>query len=100
LADGEGGANVTLRTDSSVDLGRSKPQVNDAVKRLEAVGVLKQVTVGRRNRAFEALEVIDAFAGLERQLATAARTCRRHRERCQRASTARTVVLDDGLDWP
>jgi Fic family protein len=51
-------------------LGRSKPQVNDAVKRLEAVGVLKQVTVGRRNRAFEAREVIDAFAGLERQLAS------------------------------
>jgi hypothetical protein len=51
-------------------LGRSKPQVNDAVKRLEAAGVLKQVTVGRRNRAFEAREVIDAFAGLERQLAS------------------------------
>lgn len=51
-------------------LGRSKPQVNDAVRRLEAVGILKQITVGRRNRAFEAREVIDAFAGLERQLAS------------------------------
>jgi Fic family protein len=51
-------------------LGRSKPQVNDAVSRLERAGVLKQVTVGRRNRAFEAREVIDAFADLERQLAS------------------------------
>jgi Fic family protein len=51
-------------------LGRSKPQVNDAVARLEAVGILKQVTVGRRNRAFEAPHVIQAFADLQRQLAS------------------------------
>jgi len=51
-------------------LGRSKPQVNVAVTRLEEAGILKQVTVGRRNRAFEAREVIDAFADLERQLAS------------------------------
>jgi Fic family protein len=53
-------------------LNRSKPQVNDAVARLEAAGVLRQVTVGRRNRAFEAKEVIDAFTSLERQLASPA----------------------------
>lgn len=51
-------------------LARSKPQVNDAVARLEEAGILKQVTVGRRNRAFEAVQVIDAFADLERQLAS------------------------------
>jgi Fic family protein len=53
-----------------VALGRSKPQVNDAVARLQQAGILTQVTVGRRNRAFEAREVIDAFADLERQLAS------------------------------
>ncbi|PKQ16561.1 MAG: cell filamentation protein Fic [Actinobacteria bacterium HGW-Actinobacteria-7] len=53
-------------------LGRSKPQVNDAVARLQEAGILTQVTVGRRNRAFEAREVIDAFADLERQLASPA----------------------------
>ncbi|MHB9004195.1 MAG: Fic family protein [Coriobacteriia bacterium] len=53
-------------------LNRSKPQVNNAVARLEAAGVLMQVTVGRRNRAFEAREVIDAFTSLERQLASPA----------------------------
>lgn len=51
-------------------LGRSKPQVNAAVARLVEAGILAQVTVGRRNRAFEAREVIDAFTDLERQLAS------------------------------
>ncbi|MDZ4064732.1 MAG: Fic family protein, partial [Coriobacteriia bacterium] len=51
-------------------LGRSKPQVNQAIARLEEAGVLRQVTVGRRNRAFEARDVIDAFTELERQLAS------------------------------
>ncbi|MDP2182053.1 MAG: Fic family protein [Actinomycetota bacterium] len=51
-------------------LGRSKPQVNDAVARLTDAGILKQVTVGRRNRAFEASDVIDALADLELQLAS------------------------------
>ena len=60
---------LTVKSAMAV-LGRSKPQVNDAVARLEDAGVLRQVTVGRRNRAFEAREVIDAFADLERQLAS------------------------------
>jgi DNA-binding Lrp family transcriptional regulator len=51
-------------------LGRSKPQVNEAVARLVDAGILSQITVGRRNRAFEAIEIIDAFASLERQLAS------------------------------
>jgi Fic family protein len=62
---------VTVKSAMAV-LGRSKPQVNDAVSRLESAGVLRQVTVGRRNRAFESTEVIDAFADLERQLASPA----------------------------
>jgi len=33
-------------------------------------GILTQTTVGRRNRAFEAVELIDAFSDLERQLAS------------------------------
>lgn len=53
-------------------LGKSFPQVNDAIARLERVGILTQVTVGRRNRAFEAREIIDAVADLERQLASPA----------------------------
>lgn len=60
---------VTVR--SAMELtGRSKPQVNAAVARLVDAGILKQVTAGRRNRAFEATGVIDAFADLERILAS------------------------------
>jgi Fic family protein len=51
-------------------VGRSKPQVNEAVARLEKAGILKQVTVGRRNRTYEAPTIIDAFTDLERQLAS------------------------------
>jgi Fic family protein len=51
-------------------IGRSFPQTSAAVTRLVDAGVLRQITVGRRNRAFEAPEVIDAFTNLERQLAS------------------------------
>ena len=51
-------------------IGRSYRAANGAVERLVEAGVLAQVNVGRRNRAFEAREIIDAFADLERQLAS------------------------------
>ena len=47
---------------------RSGQAVNEAISRLTEAGILRQVTVGRRNRAFEAAEVIDAFTDLERRL--------------------------------
>jgi Fic family protein len=53
-------------------IGRSFPQTNEAIARLTQAGVLSQVTVGKRNRAFEAKEVINAFTDLERQLASPA----------------------------
>jgi Fic family protein len=51
-------------------IGRSFPQANAAVARLAAAGILTQVTVGKRNRAFEAKAIINAFTDLERQLAS------------------------------
>lgn len=51
-------------------IGRSFQATNEAVRRLEGAGVVAQVTVGRRNRAYEARAIIDAFAALERQLAS------------------------------
>lgn len=51
-------------------IGRSFPQTNQAIARLVDAEVLTQVTVGRRNRAFEASAIVDAFADLERQLAS------------------------------
>lgn len=49
---------------------RSFAAANDAVARLSAAGILRQVTVGRRNRAFEAPAIVEAFTDLERQLAS------------------------------
>jgi hypothetical protein len=48
---------------------RTFPTVNDAIARLTEAEVLKQITIGKRNRAFEAKEVI-AFTSLERLLAS------------------------------
>ncbi len=53
-------------------LHRTPQAVNEAVQRLVEAGVLKQITVGRRNRAFEAIGVINAFTDLERRLVSPA----------------------------
>ena len=53
-------------------IGRSFQAANQAIDRLVEAGVLRQVNVGRRNRAFEAKAVIDAFADLELQLSSPA----------------------------
>jgi Fic family protein len=49
---------------------RTFQATNGAIDRLVEVGVLGQIKVGRRNRAFEAPEVISAFTDLERQIAS------------------------------
>jgi Fic family protein len=51
-------------------IGRTFPAVNDAIKRLADAGILRPISLGRRNRAFEATAVIEAFTALERQLAS------------------------------
>jgi DNA-binding Lrp family transcriptional regulator len=50
-------------------IGRSFPQANNAIERLVRAGILRQINAGRRNRAFEAPEMMDAFTPLERPLA-------------------------------
>ena len=60
-----------LTVQSAADLiGRSVQATNEAIARLAEAKVLSQTTVGRRNRAFEAPELISAFTDLERQLAS------------------------------
>jgi hypothetical protein len=62
-----------LTVSSAADLiGRSFVQTNQAVARLVEAGILNQVTVGPRNRVFEASDIIDAFTDLERQLGSPA----------------------------
>ena len=60
---------VTIKSAAEM-VGRSFTQTNEAIQRLVDAGILKQVTDGRRNRAFEAPEIIAAFTALERQLAS------------------------------
>lgn len=60
-----------LSVSSAADLiGRSFQATNEAMARLVAAGVVCQINLGRRNRAFEAPAIIDAFTALERQLAS------------------------------
>ena len=66
------GAPVLTVTAASQLLGRSFTAVNKAMDDLVGAGVVRQVTVGRRNRAFEASDVIDAFTDFERQLGSPA----------------------------
>ena len=64
------GAPVITVQSAAALIGRSDQAVNEAIPRLVDAGVLAQTTIGRRNRAFEALDLIDAFTDLERQLAS------------------------------
>ncbi len=66
------GAPVVSVTSAAKLIGRSFQATNEAMNRLESAGIVRQVNVGRRNRAFEARAIIDAFTALERQLASPA----------------------------
>jgi Fic family protein len=60
---------LTVKTAAGLT-GRSEQAANEAIRRLIDAGVLSQTTVGRRNRAFEAPEMVEALTDLERQLAS------------------------------
>jgi Fic family protein len=64
------GAPVITVQSAAALIGRSEQAVNQAIPRLINAGVLTQTTLGRRNRAFEAIDLISAFTDLERQLAS------------------------------
>jgi Fic family protein len=64
------GAPVVSVSGAADLIGRSFQATNGAMTRLEAAGVVRQINVGRRNRAFEAPAIVDAFTALERQLAS------------------------------
>lgn len=64
------GAPVLTVTSAAALIGRSFQATNEAMVRLEGAGIVHQVNVGRRNRAFEASAIIDTFTALERQLAS------------------------------
>jgi len=51
-------------------IDRTFQATNTAISRLVEAGILKQVNLGRRNRAFEAPELTRVFTDLERRLAS------------------------------
>jgi Fic family protein len=53
-------------------IDRSQQAANQGLARLVEARILRQVTIGRRNRVYEAPELIDAFTLLERRFASPA----------------------------
>ena len=70
LIDALPAAPVLTTTTAAELVGRSFQAANQAIGQLVEAGVLLQVNVGRRNRAFEAPELVDAFTAFERRLAS------------------------------
>ncbi len=60
---------ITVSTAARL-IGRSFQAADLAIAHLTRVGVLRQITLGRRNRAFEAVGLVEALTGFERQLAS------------------------------
>ena len=65
-------APVLTASTAATLIDRSFQAAGQAIDRLVVAGVLAQANAGRRNRTFEAPELIDAFTDLERQLASPA----------------------------
>ena len=61
---------VVTATSAAELVGRSFQATSLALERLVEARILVQVSVGRRNRAFEVPELIEAFTSLERRLAS------------------------------
>ena len=70
LIDALPAAPILTASTAATLIDRSFQASGQAIDRLVSAGVLAQVNVGRRNRTFEAPELIDAFTALERQLAS------------------------------
>jgi Fic family protein len=64
------GAPVLTAESAATLIGRTFKPANTAIRRLVDAGILQQITIGRRNRVYEAPEVIDAFTELERRVAS------------------------------
>jgi hypothetical protein len=62
--------------DSAELLGITNEAARQAILRLEGAGVLRQVTLGKRNRAWETVGLFDLLDRFERDLGPAERTPR------------------------
>lgn len=53
-------------------IGRSMLTANTVIERFAEAGIVRQINIGKRNRAFEAQGIIEAFIGFERAAASPA----------------------------
>ena len=60
---------ITVQSTAAL-IDRSVQASDEAIRHLQRSGVLRQTTIGKRNRGFEATELIDAFTALERHFAS------------------------------
>ena len=72
LIDALSTAPIVTTASASELIGRSFQATNQAIRQLVEAGILAQISVGRRNRAFEAPELVEEFTALERRLASPA----------------------------
>jgi len=61
------GVPVLTAESAATLIGRTFKPANDAIQRLVQADILRQITIGRRNRAYEAPEIVEAFTDLERR---------------------------------
>lgn len=64
------GAPIVTVTSAAGLIDRTFQATNQGIAQLVDAGILKQVTIGRRNRAFEAPQLIRQFTDLERRLSS------------------------------
>jgi hypothetical protein len=82
---------------AAIALDRTFAAANGAIEALVAAGILTPTKASRRNRVFEARELVDAFTALERQLASPDGNTRTVTTRACGADSAETET--DGRAW-
>jgi Fic family protein len=96
------GAPILTVKGAAALISRSFQATNLAITQLEDVGILNQVNVGHRNRAFEVPELIRQFTELERRLASPPATRDRRSRHVESQSQLRRLLegnlLEHGLD--
>ncbi|BDF42439.1 MULTISPECIES: hypothetical protein [Eggerthella] len=72
LADAMAGRPIFTAASMARAIGRSMPTANTVIERFAEAGIVRQINIGKRNRAFEAQGIIEAFIGFERAAASPA----------------------------
>ena len=68
LADAMAGRPIFTAASMARAIGRSMPTANTVIERFAEAGIVRQINIGKRNRAFEAQGIIEAFIGFERRI--------------------------------